>query len=174
MNITSHLIVANNITKGIFTKKTRYIVLFASIFPDFDRTTQPHRENNLLFRIYNSEKKFLMAKNDCSRAYHLGIMVHYICDYYCYAHNYNLDISHGIPHIKYEIELQKLLKSDKKIRISDNFHQENFMQYILDTKKSYELKKGDIYRDLKYTLSVCETTISEHIKYFDFKNNTDD
>lgn len=165
MNLSSHILLTYKVTKRILPKKYVPVILFASIWPDIDRRTQPHRENNLLFHIYNSQRKLLNSKNNYCKSFELGILMHYVCDYYCYAHNYNLDISHGIAHIKYEIALHNLLKTNFKKRIQNNFNDADFIAYIVSEKTNYDNKISTIERDLKYILSICENAVSHYVQF---------
>lgn len=166
MNLASHTFIGRQISRGVFPFKMRCAVIWGSLLPDFDRSTQPHREYNLLFRIYNSHNKIKTTENEYIRALNLGIMLHYICDYYCYAHKYNLPISHNIPHINYEIEMHNVLKTGKidKLSIENNF--ENIMEYILYTKDFYDKKEGTITRDLKYITTINNEVLKSVLPYF--------
>lgn len=165
MNIMSHIMVAQKITKGVLPQNKRFFVILGAIIPDLDLRTQPHRGNNLLTRIYNSQNKVKTAKTNIVKAYQLGVLLHYICDYFCYAHGYNLEISHGLEHIKYEIAMQKMLKNGFKTRLSRQYTDKTFMDFIIDTKKMYDTRPGDIARDLEYMMTISEKAVSELIIY---------
>ncbi|MFI3115654.1 MAG: zinc dependent phospholipase C family protein [Clostridia bacterium] len=164
MNITSHLVVAQKISKHIKPKQ-RFIFAVGSVLPDFDRRTQPHREVHLQMHIFNCIYKIEHSNSKNARALHLGELIHYICDYYCYAHKYNLRISHGILHIKYECEMERLLKKDEfeKFVFKDEF--ESVITFLNEQKKLYDSTESDIYRDLKFIMSICEFVMNEFSHY---------
>ena len=147
----------------------RYLVILGSLIPDVNPVTQPHREENLLIRIFNNYKAIETSKSEFEKSVRLGILLHYVCDYFCYAHNYNLDISHGKNHVKYEIELHKLLKNGYGCRLSTDIQKENFMKYIIDSKNMYDLKPSHTSRDLKYCLTIVEDILSYSIINFKLK-----
>ncbi|MFI3226389.1 MAG: zinc dependent phospholipase C family protein [Clostridia bacterium] len=166
MDVISHAIVANRITRGVLPRRKRLLVMIGSVLPDLDLRTQPHRGNNLLVRIFNSQHKVKSAKSDYVKAIQLGILAHYICDYYCYAHKYNLDISHGLRHMKYEFAMQGCLIKGFQTRLSRDYNKETFMNFIFDTKAFYDTRAGSITRDLEYMLTITEQAVDELIEYF--------
>lgn len=166
MNVMSHAMVAKKITKGVLPFCKRMMVILGSVLPDLDLRTQPHRGENLLVKIYNSQSKVKTSKNDYMRALQLGILSHYICDYFCYAHSYDLEISHGIKHMKYEFAIQHALKQGFQTRLSREYNKDTFMNFILDTKNFYDTRAGSISRDLEYMLSITEQAVDQLIGNF--------
>ncbi len=169
MNLYSHATVANRLCKQHFPKHKKLFVVIGSLMPDLNPTTQPHRNENLLYRIQKNHDAIKNAKSDFKRSYLLGILLHYICDYFCYAHNYNLDISHGKNHIKYEIELHKLIREDFNPNLDLVEIKQDLMQYIIETKELYDAQPSHILRDLQYSLEVVESILTHLIPVFNFK-----
>lgn len=145
-------------------------MILGSLIPDINPLTQPHRDQNLLIRIFNNHMAIQNSNSQIIKSIRSGIMFHYICDYFCYAHNYNLDISHGKRHMQYEIELHRLLKDympTKKRKITLTKY--NFMQFIIDCKKTYDLQPSHINKDLFYCVGVLENSLAYIISNFKLK-----
>lgn len=165
MNLASHVLIASRISKNSFSFPKRCLIMIGSLLPDFNPTTQPHRTQNLLDRINNNYKALDLDENNFVKSIRFGVMLHYICDYYCYAHNYNLEISHGIKHMEYEVQLHQLLK-DGYYKRRDNQSIEDFAEYIVTEKEEYDSIPSDIDRDLLYTLSVVDRALREALPKF--------
>lgn len=165
MNLASHVLIAARISKNSFSFPKRCLIMIGSLLPDFNPTTQPHRTQNLLDRINNNYKALDLTQSNFIKSIRFGVMLHYICDYYCYAHNYNLEISHGIKHMEYEVRLHRLLKQGFYKR-RDIEYIEDFYEYITSEKTEYDEIPSDIERDLIYTLSVVERALEEALPKF--------
>lgn len=165
MNLASHLLIASRISKNSFSFPKRVLIMIGALLPDFNPTTQPHRTQNLLDRISNNHRGIDESNNNFVKSIRFGVMLHYICDYYCYAHNYDLEISHGIKHMEYEVRLHRLLKGGFYQR-RDNTTIADFLDYIVSEKLEYDSVPSDIERDLVYTLSVVDRALVEALPKF--------
>lgn len=168
MNLASHVLIAARISKNSFSFPKRCLIMIGSLLPDFNPTTQPHRTQNLLDRITNNYNAIDVTNSNFVNSIRFGVMLHYICDYYCYAHNYDLEISHGIKHMEYEVRLHRLLKGGFYER-RDNISINDFCEYIISEKKEYDEIPSDIERDLIYTLSVVERALRETLPKFSYE-----
>lgn len=166
MNLASHVLIASRISKNSFSFPKRCLIMIGSLLPDFNPTTQPHRTQNLLDRITKNYNSLNLQENDYLKSIRFGVMIHYICDYYCYAHNYNLEISHGVKHMKYEVQLHGLLKDGFHKRRDDNMSIEDFVEFIVKEKQDYDQIPSDIERDLIYTLTVLDRALEESLPKF--------
>lgn len=166
MNLSSHVNIALFIGKEYFSIYKQSLMVIGSLMPDFNPITQPHRSDNLLNRITANIEKIKSAKTDFAKSIHLGVAVHYLCDYFCYAHNYGLDISHGKKHFLYEVSLYNLLKKGYDERLSITSDCNDIIEYIVNAKILYDLKPSNIQRDLKYTLTIVEFLTEHSLKYF--------
>ena len=87
----SHILVADNMMSNLESmldwKINRRAYLFGSIAPDFNFIYPAHRITSTLRRF---QKKVLRVERSDSiliKSFTLGVITHYICDYFCYAHN---------------------------------------------------------------------------------------
>lgn len=110
----AHIIVSDMMLSDIQSKLdwkiNRKAYLFGSIAPDiniaFPTHTFKHTINRVRKRIMHMEIRN-NTKRNIIKSFNLGIVVHYICDYFCYAHNINY---HKIQHMHYEKHLNNLVK----------------------------------------------------------------
>lgn len=114
MQITSHIKIANYIYDRIDRNEkrniNRFMFILGSIAPDLKIARHPK------FKIYNDsieliESKMIdieeLGKNKFS--YRLGIIVHYITDYFCLAHNLKNTLKTR-THLLYEFRLARAMK----------------------------------------------------------------
>lgn len=107
-----------------------------------------------------STRKELRKKEFAVR---LGIINHYVADFFCMPHNKNLVKKNFISHIIYEkeigmickkINVQKLLKflNDNQIKISS---EESVIAFIHSRYKSYEKHNFSPSNDIIYAIQTC-------------------
>lgn len=116
----SHILVADNmldiIQETIDWKINRRAYLFGSIAPDFNCVYPAHRINSTIRRF---RKKVLRVEKSDSiliKSFTLGVITHYICDYFCYAHNIRvIDRRHPIYEIRLKSHLEEHEKQIKEI-----------------------------------------------------------
>lgn len=109
----------------------------------------PHRLVNTEKRFYNKLLRLSNTSNNLIKSFTLGVITHYICDYFCYAHNIK---SLGIKHRKYENNLFKYYK--EHINELENSY-ENIKDVLKENTQKILLNNKDKHFDL----------ILEQIKY---------
>lgn len=94
----------------------------------------------------------------------LGVICHFLCDFFCVPHNQRWEFSHSmIPHVKYEVHLDSLIKNKSQINpmilppIPDNSNL-SISRFLYELLKEYELKQ-DYHRDMLYSANVCSAII---------------
>lgn len=94
--------------------KTAY--LFGSIAPDINCVYPTHTVDNTLKRFKKRILRVDNSSNNLIISFTLGVITHYICDYFCYAHNLKrVDPMHAV----YERLLREHIKlHEKSISIS--------------------------------------------------------
>lgn len=158
MNLNSHIYIAKKITIGL---KYRTIIIVGSVFPDFNLKTQPHRTENLLYRIKDNIFHIEKTNNIIEKNFRFGILLHYLCDYFCYAHNYNLDISHGKNHIIYEHKLHEILRKGYQEEVILEEKVDDLIEYIVKMKQKFDSIESDEKRDIRYSFTVCKKVFSK-------------
>lgn len=174
MQITSHIHIANFIYNRIDKKErkniSRFMFILGSIAPDLKIAKHPK------FKFYNNSIELIQIKMEDldivgkrKFSYRLGVMAHYITDYFCLAHNLQNSLKTR-THLLYEFRLARALK--KHIVKSDfgmNFkdyslalleEHGDILSTIANKHKSYIQGKSDdfmdqMHLDIHSALSVC-------------------
>lgn len=146
MQITSHIKIANFIYNRIDKNErkniNRFMFILGSIAPDLKIAKHPK------FKLYNDSIELIkikmtdidnMGKNKFS--YRLGVIAHYITDYFCLAHNLQ-DTIKTRTHLLYEFRLAKAMK--KHIATYD------FGKHLKDDSLSLLEEHGDILNTIAH------------------------
>lgn len=178
-------ILDNNIIDNC--KIDRKAFLFGCIAPDINVVYPAHRLKTTENRFYKKLVIVDIIRNNIIKSYYLGTITHYICDYFCYAHETE---SIGIKHKKYENNLYKYYESHikeleksntllniwnrnkiKSNKISIHEHCDYVMEQLKIMNKTYfdELKLRDntnwqfnndiIKNDLRYVQFMLENML---------------
>lgn len=170
IQVAGHAYESNNLRERGVLKAA---FLFGSIAPDLNCVYPAHR-------LSTTEKRFMTRllfvkkfRNTVLRSFVMGIITHYICDYFCFAHNHE---TLGLPHKKYETGLYQEFK-----RIQDRLPNERFNvtashitdvhDYICDMFEKYSEEVGEeltdhwntnrelMIRDIKYSWEICNRVV---------------
>lgn len=167
MKKSSHLRVANRVLERSgkkLRKKCKVAFLFGNIAPDLYIIFKAHMCGSTLKNVrYHIEKlSILEDKNKYSVMYYfrLGMIMHYICDYYCRAHN-ELSVVQAIKHKKYERGLGKYIKEHRNIKFKEftSTNKERDILKIIESAheeyvRGFSNKVHSYYKDLLMSLSV--------------------
>lgn len=97
---TSHLKIAtytyNAIAENTQWKIKKTFYLIGSIAPDINCVLPKHTFKGTLKRFRKRLSKYEDSRSIIIRSFLLGVITHYICDYFCYVHNRKTDIFHPI------------------------------------------------------------------------------
>lgn len=158
MVIGTHARIANQVSRDYFYHYQKGLVILGSVLPDFNCFSQPHRGINLSDHIRHNEEKITNTPSYWVKYVRLGNMLHYLCDYFCYAHKDNLDISHGTKHTAYELAIGRIFKEGFGIRLHDipSDDRDKLWENLQMLKENYEKKPGNFARDLKYAMTAVE------------------
>lgn len=92
-------------------KINRIAYLFGNVAPDFNCVYPAHRVTTTKRAYKRHLKRIEKTKSKIIRSFTLGMITHYTCDYFCYAHN---NESLGARHKKYETGLFRHFTSKEK------------------------------------------------------------
>lgn len=97
----SHIKIAqktlSEIEKHIDWKINKNAYIIGSIIPDLNCAFPTHTINNTLNRFRKKLLKIDNTESSFIKSFTLGVITHYICDYFCYAHNLSFpDPKHAI------------------------------------------------------------------------------
>lgn len=179
MDIRTHLIIANKLyeelplQRKILIKKRNF--LYGNIKPDMVskyKLTKHYREEsyeNILHKINTltdlNWKTISSNKAFCNFSQELGVICHFICDFFCVPHNERWEFKHSMKsHLSYEKNLNIKAKNypfnkNIKLRINPNISIDEFLNtiYISYTKDT----SLDAYsKDLQYSYLICYLIIS--------------
>lgn len=122
MRLKSHIKIAN-ITLNVIkedneVKINKVAYLFGSIAPDLNVAFPKHSIKYTIKRWKRRLKRLEKRHPEMIKSFTLGVIMHYICDYFCYVHNIK---SHGPKHVMYERELNKyLIDGESEIDTENN------------------------------------------------------
>jgi hypothetical protein len=96
----------------------------------------------------------------------LGIIMHYITDFFCYAHNHPKFVN-KLEHIKYEVKVavkytkvnvpELLLNAWNNVEEYNNLSDGSIRNYISNKHDEYMKNMPGIENDIKYSLEMCIT-----------------
>ena len=94
------------------------LFLLGNLFPDLIQSYLWRRHEHQHSREYVKKKLDMLKKKPKLFSFHLGVLAHYICDYFCYPHSsaYSKGLIH---HISYEIRQkipEKIYKTHLNIK----------------------------------------------------------
>ena len=108
VRLKSHIKIANNTLDSVQDKVEwrvrRLPYILGSIAPDLNIAFPKHTIKYTMNRLKRRVGRLDNTKSDFIRSFTLGVIIHYICDYFCYVHNIN---SQGPKHVIYERILNK-------------------------------------------------------------------
>lgn len=118
----------------------------------------------LYIEIYNKNSKIFFNK--------IGIVVHFLCDYFCFAHNTS-ELDFIIPHLKYEKALHKLFKNNQFDILNQNipntfevYSLSHLIEEIDDRYKSYNSSPPSMEKDIYYAVEISNITCNFIIKAY--------
>jgi len=102
--------ISNKLCNNSMINKIAYYI--GSIAPDLNCIYPAHRINDTYERFQKKIKRVDKLSDGIIKSFTLGVITHYVCDYFCFAHNNN---SIGVKHTKYERGLNKYFELHKRL-----------------------------------------------------------
>lgn len=175
MIVDTHLLISNILYKYLWTnmnfKLDKVAFAYGNIKPDFiDKDIRcPHTLDESLHSVNKYSEKLMKEKLSIKEfSIALGVICHFICDYFCLYHRDGNDKKGIFQHLYYELILHiKLitLLLRGKIRLNNNETPENSIEAIaLRLQERYNLEPKGLNRDINYAL-LAATEISKLIVY---------
>jgi hypothetical protein len=168
-------LIFDNLDKTININKNKFC--YGSVLPDFSPTYAfiPHYKEDSLAFIISSIKtvKCALDKRALSAdvlSLQLGIITHYLMDFFCYAHN-DKHMDQLPHHFFYELNLhhhfKRLLRDTATSTISDVFSSNIPNLYVSDyieyTHKEYLNSISGANNDIKFSLKVAYSIVASMI-----------
>lgn len=144
---------------GLYLSKKSLI--YGSVKPDFMKNKVPHYIDKSINYIEKEIEILLsqsMDKKEFSRR--LGMIIHYISDYFCRAHNTSYYKNNIIAHLKYERRLSKemTMKNIKAIK-NNEIKFDVVKEFIINFNEEY-MKHKSLKRDNEYTVTAINSICS--------------
>jgi len=171
----THKILANTIFIQV-SKENRYLIdrkkfIWGNIKPDYVSKYKLKKHyytesiDMVLYKIEYlsslSEEKIKLDYGIKRFSAELGVICHFLCDYFCLAHNKRWEFkSHFKKHVSYEKELSKYAKKFKfDDSLCDSLEITEVGKFIAENIKHYE---GclDMSNDLIYALFICNSIVN--------------
>lgn len=146
--------------------------IYGNIYPDINpnKCTSDHTLKGSIGFILKYQDK-LMNERISTEDYstYLGIMCHFICDYFCLYHQESHRNRSTLEHFVYELKLDAVFTA---LLVSNKLYYERFIQYgnrdiislILSMQNKYHKEKINFCRDIRYALatvlSVAELNVN--------------
>lgn len=184
MILNTHIIfskiVYKHCLKELNFKLNRILFMYGNIKPDISPTScrNPHTLKDSLNVVSECFDKLSHSELDIKQfSIILGIMCHYISDYFCLYHTEEYSNKNIFRHIAYEIILHfnlriLLIRGKLKLINSRSLPQRNILSIIFNMQREYFKQKRSFLRDITYAVSTINMTV-ESIIYFnshDFSN----
>ena len=177
MNFFTHIMISetlhNYLAKDIALDKGAF--RYGNIKPDLSSEClrNPHTLENCLFLVCNHSNGLLdqnLSLKDFSTD--LGVVCHYICDFFCYYHFDNTLHKKLIHHFIYELRLQLVLSGlllTHKFRINPARRHpvSGIASMVMEMRREYNTGGKSLNSDIEYAFSaavrVCESIISKRM-----------
>ena len=133
--------------------------LLGNLFPDLIQSYLWCRHEYQHSREYVKKKLDMLKKKPKLFSFHLGVLAHYICDYFCYPHSstYNKGL---IDHISYEIRQkipEKIYKTHLDIKAFAIEELDRFVEWYDSSRPSYDNDEYDFHIAAAVTLNFLQT-----------------
>lgn len=173
MNFITHIMISEMLHKyfsGHFALD-KDAFRYGNVKPDLTSKClrNPHTLENCLFLVSSGAIRLTnqsLSLKDFSTD--LGVICHYICDFFCYYHLDNAHHKKLLLHFFYELRLQLALSHlmlSGKIRIKPVRIKllTGFASMVLEMRREYASEKKSLNKDIEYAfhaaVGVCETII---------------
>jgi len=136
--------------------------IYGNIYPDIypNKCTADHTLKGSIGLISKYQDKLINERiSNEEYSTNLGIICHFICDYFCLYHQESHKNSSMIEHFVYELKLDAVFTT---LLVSNKLYYERFIQYgnsdiislILNMQDKYHKEKISISRDIQYALAA--------------------
>lgn len=173
MNKATHVLLGKHLyayvkeTFGILLDRDSF--LLGNVLPDvcLNFLIRPHVLNNYSFCIQSRIQKLLGTKQpsvvfDKSYSKQLGIICHYLSDYFCFPHRQDY-VGDIVSHVHYERDLYRYLQraailQPEALHISDGYSETDeklIFSCLIKLQENYIKNEPSFENDITYTLKIC-------------------
>ena len=174
MLMNTHKILANNILNQA-SEENRHLIdrkkfIWGNIKPDYVskyKLKKHFYDESIDMIIYKIKYLSSLSENEIKYVYgkkkfsaELGVICHFLCDYFCLAHNKRWKFkNHFKRHVSYEKKLSKYAKSFEFDNLVCDFLEiDDIREFIADNMKYYE-ECTELSSDLIYASFICNSIV---------------
>lgn len=162
MNFLTHVMISKTLYRHLSKKMEldQKAFSYGNIKPDLSPQClrNPHMLENYLFIIQHDSNRLISHNTPVKEfSIELGVICHFICDFFCYCHlNHNL--YHKLfRHFIYEIRLHMVfcgMLLGHKIKLPSNRKGPagNLAAMVIEMRREYMTKQQTLQRDIEYAL----------------------
>ena len=162
MNFFTHIMISKRLYKYLSKEMylDKYAFLYGNIKPDLSPQClrNPHLLENYLL-IVSSDSNRLIDNTASVREFSadLGVICHYICDFFCYCH-LNSRLYHKLAsHFLYELRLHLtycslLIRQKIKIAPFSRYPDKSVASMVMEMRKEYTAGRETLQNDIEYAL----------------------
>ncbi|ADK14643.1 MULTISPECIES: zinc dependent phospholipase C family protein [Clostridium] len=189
MITNTHLLISkiiyNYCGKKLNIKLNKWSFAYGNIKPDFvkDDSNYCHCISGSINMVREYSKQLIHNKMSIKKySITLGMVCHFICDYFCLYHTEKYKNKNIFQHVIYEIVLHfifiKLLICGKlKTIMNEDIVKKDVVLIINDVYQKYDKENKSFTKDINYAISaaimVTETIVSsDRLEYNYVKNNS--
>lgn len=179
MLMNTHMIIGNivyrTLQKRLGFKLNKGLFLFGTIKPDFKNSdiNKEHTVDESLDSLINFIDKLYITNDINKFSVSLGVICHYVCDYFCLYHSRDYKDKGTIEHFFYELKLHiTLIYTIFKGLLSlygENRSYNNIKEIITLNQIRYGETKNHISKDIKYSINtalvVIQLVVEESLIY---------
>lgn len=168
MNFLTHIMIAETLYQRLSKKMflDRKAFYYGNIKPDLSPQClrNPHILDNYLFLIHHDSNRLIEEKPPTKElSVELGVICHYVCDFFCYCHLDRALYHRFFFHFIYEIRLHLamcriLFKRELRLKRGEKKHGNNFASMIVEMRNEYMTKQKTLQRDIEYALRTSLLT----------------
>lgn len=176
MLVGTHKIIAKLVYRHLIAKLNFKLdwskFVYGNFQPDMNRSyvdCDHTLEDSLLCINYNAEELMRSDVSVKEFSFALGIICHFVCDYFCLQHTMDYWKKDPLAHGVYEAALHaKILKGNINLKYKCK-HEKNLEQMVLKLRRKYDGEPASIDRDINYAiiaaLSISEMITSRWLKH---------
>lgn len=172
-------ILYENCLKDLNFKLDKYKFMYGNVKPDIfcNYFKDDHTIKGSIKIVEGYSNKLINSKNNISKfSVELGVICHYVCDYFCIYHTEDYAKNNIFKHISYEKKLHNKVidmigKSEIKIENRNNFIKGDIVEFIYKMQKKYFDEKQSLTKDIMYALETANAVTEGIVYYSSLKND---
>lgn len=173
MYFFTHLFISKVLYQHLkeITELDQLAFAYGNIKPDLPSHKRNHHTLENCLPIVCSKSDLLQTETVSVRHFSvtLGVICHYLCDFFCYYHLneeiHNKKLDHFLYELRQHRELYRIrYKQRYKILSESIYYNQNISSIIFELRKEYLSQPMNMKRDIDYAISIavraCEVIIS--------------